>query len=108
MLLYAQSLRGGNASEEHGHEHREKKPATINNPVSNLPPWIWITGIGGTIAVTGGVVWWRKGRKEGGELDLGDRFNEEAIDTVLTDILAETELPALPPTAEPVTNTRSG
>ncbi len=114
MLLYAQSLRGGSGADEHAHgeegdTHGEETATSSNNPLTATPPWIWMATGGGTIAAVGAVVWWRRRRKvKGGELDLvDDRFDEGEIDTILTGILAETELPALPTTAEPLINTRS-
>jgi membrane fusion protein, heavy metal efflux system len=104
MLLYAQSLRGGSATDEHAHE--ETQPSSSSNPLTT--PWVWIAAGGVTIATVGAVILWRRRRTDGGKLDLvNERFNEEEIDTILTGILEETELPALPPIEEPALKTRS-
>jgi hypothetical protein len=102
MLLYAQSLRGGSATDDHAHE--ETQLSTTSNPLTT--PWVWMAT--GTIATVGAVILWRRRRSDGGKFDLVDeRFNEEEIDTILTGILEETELPALPPIEEPALKTRS-
>jgi membrane fusion protein, heavy metal efflux system len=98
MLLYAQSLRGGN-----------KARSIVNSQpavTATMPIWGWLAGIGGSVAVIGTGIWAMRRRqvnRSRSELDLiADRFDDRDGGSTIVGVIGEPE--QLPESTTPIVN----